>query len=93
MHSVVAVVGSRIEAEIVVGLLQEHGISARVSADDAGGMRPDLAAQGVRVLVEAEDALDARQILGEGTGPAKPRKPLNRFQRWIVDLLSRRRVW
>jgi type III secretory pathway lipoprotein EscJ len=93
MHSVVAVVGSRIEAELVVGLLQEHGISARVSADDAGGMRPDLAVQGVRVLVDAEDARIALEILGETVGPAKSRRPLNRFQRWIVDLLSRRRVW
>ena len=93
MHSVVAVVGSRIEAEIVVGLLEEHGIRARVSADDAGGMRPDLAVQGVRVLVDAEDAADAQDIIGAGAVPPTPRKPLNKFQRWVVDLLSRRRVW
>ena len=93
MHSVVAVVGSRIEAEMVVCLLEEHGIRAAVSADDAGGMRPDLAVQGVRVLVAAEDAADARDVLGADAAPPPPRKPLNGFQRWVVDLLSRRRVW
>ncbi len=33
----VAVVASRTEAELIVGLLRSHGLSAAVSADDAGG--------------------------------------------------------
>ncbi len=90
MHSVVAVVGSRIEAEIIVGLLEEHGIKARLSADDAGGMRPDLAVQGVRVLVDAADAAEAQDILRADDAPAlrPPHRPLNRFQRWVVRRLA-----
>jgi hypothetical protein len=47
----VAVVASRTEAELIVGLLRSHGVSAAVSADDAGGQYPQLQAEGVRVLV------------------------------------------
>jgi hypothetical protein len=47
----VAVVASRTEAELIVGLLRSHGVSAAVSADDAGGQYPQMQAEGVRVLV------------------------------------------
>jgi hypothetical protein len=33
----VADVTSRIEAELIAGMLRSHGLSAAVSADDAGG--------------------------------------------------------
>jgi hypothetical protein len=36
----VAVVASRIEAELIVGMLRSHGLRAAVSADDAGGQEP-----------------------------------------------------
>ena len=59
----VAVVASRTEAELVVGLLRSNGLRAAVSADDAGGQDPQLQLQGVRVLVAPSDEASARQIL------------------------------
>ena len=61
----VAVVASRIEAELIVGLLRSNGVRAAVSADDAGGQDPQLQVQGVRVLVAPSDEATARQILAE----------------------------
>jgi hypothetical protein len=46
----VAVVASRTEAELIVGLLRSHGLSAAVSADDAAGQYPQMQIEGVRVL-------------------------------------------
>jgi hypothetical protein len=59
----VTVVGSRIEADLIVGLLRSHGLSAALSADDAGGQEPQLQLQGVRVLVAPADEVAARQLL------------------------------
>jgi predicted Fe-Mo cluster-binding NifX family protein len=59
----VAVVASRTEAELIVGLLRNHGVSAAVSADDAGGQYPQLQAEGVRVLVAPADEASARRLL------------------------------
>jgi hypothetical protein len=59
----VTVVGSRIEAELIVGLLRSHGLTAALSADDAGGQEPQLLLQGVRVLVAAADEASARRLL------------------------------
>jgi putative signal transducing protein len=61
----VAVATSRIEAELIVGLLQSNGLDAAVSADDAGGQEPQLQLQGVRVLVARSDEAAARQVLAE----------------------------
>ena len=61
----VVVVTSQFEAELIVGLLQENGLDAAVSADDAGGQEPRLQLQGVRVRVARADAAAARQILAE----------------------------
>lgn len=61
----VAVVTSRIEAELIVGLLQSNGLDAAVSADDAGGQEPQLQLQGVRVLVARPDEAAARQVLAD----------------------------
>ena len=47
----VAVVASRTEAELIVGMLRSHGVRAAVSADDAGGQYPQMQIEGVRVLV------------------------------------------
>ena len=60
---VVAVVDSRIEAELAVGLLLSHGLTATFSADDVGGQEPQLQRQGVRVLVAPSDEADARELL------------------------------
>lgn len=59
----VAVVPSRTEAELIVGLLISHGLRAVVSADDAGGQEPQLQLQGVRVMVAPSDEVSARQLL------------------------------
>ena len=59
----VAVVASRTEAELIVGMLRSHGLRAAVSADDAGGQEPQLQIQGVRVLVAPADEASARQLL------------------------------
>lgn len=59
----VAVVASRTEAELIVGLLRSHGLEAAVSADDAGGQEPQLQMQGVRVLVAPSDEASARRLL------------------------------
>ena len=59
----VAVVTSRTEAELIVGMLRSYGLRAVVSADDAGGQDPQLQVQGVRVLVTPSDEATARQLL------------------------------
>jgi hypothetical protein len=59
----VAVVTSRVEADLIVGLLRSHGLRAVVSADDAGGQEPPLQIQGVRVLVTPSDEATARRLL------------------------------
>jgi len=61
----IAVVASRIEAELIVGLLRNNGLTAAVSADDAGGQEPQLQIQGVRVLVPPSEEASARQLLAE----------------------------
>ena len=58
-----AVVSSRTEAELIVGLLSSNGVRAVVSADDAGGQDPQLQLEGVRVLVAPSDEVAARRIL------------------------------
>jgi flagellar biosynthesis/type III secretory pathway M-ring protein FliF/YscJ len=67
----VAVVASRTEAELIVGMLRSNGLRAVVSADDAGGVEPQLQLQGVRVLVAASDVAAARQLIAE-TGETPP---------------------
>ncbi len=61
----VAVVASRTEADLIVGMLRSNGLRAVVSADDAGGVEPQLQLQGVRVLVAASDEAAARQLIAE----------------------------
>jgi hypothetical protein len=59
----VAVVASRTEAELIVGLLCSHGVSAAVLADDAGGQYPQMQLDGVQVLVAPSDEASARRLL------------------------------
>jgi hypothetical protein len=47
----VTVASSRIEAELLVGMLLSNGVYAVVSADDAAGLEPQLQIHGVRILV------------------------------------------
>lgn len=69
---VLTVVGSRVEAELIVGLLQSHGLRAAVVADDAGGLRPHLQMKGVRVLVHPSDEASARRLLAAADDTAGP---------------------
>jgi hypothetical protein len=68
----VAVVGSRAEADLIVGLLRSHGLRAAVATDDAGGQEPQLDLQGVRVLVAPADEAPARRLLAAADGVAGP---------------------
>jgi hypothetical protein len=62
--TIVQTFAHRIEAEIAKGYLEENGIAALIQADDAGGMRPDLAFMtGIRLLVETRHAARARELL------------------------------
>ena len=62
--------GSRPEADMAKGALEDAGIQAMVQADTAGGMREHLAwsGAGFKILVREEDAAAARDVL---TPPAE----------------------
>jgi hypothetical protein len=68
----VAVVASRAEADLIVGLLRSNGLRAVVSADDAGGQDPQLQLQGVRVLVAPADETAARRLLAAEIADPRP---------------------
>ena len=57
--------GSRAEAELAKGALEEAGIEAIIQADTAGGMREHLAwsGAGFKILVREDDATAAREAL------------------------------
>ena len=72
----VAVVASRTEADLIVGMLRSNGLRAVVSADDAAGLDPQLQLQGVRVLVAPSDEASARQLLADAeTGDLGTEEP------------------
>ncbi len=84
--------GSRAEADLAKGALEDAGIQAMIQADTAGGMREHLAwsGAGFKILVREEEATEARDVL---TPPAEgdesqvanfqtdndPRPPWRRF--------------
>jgi hypothetical protein len=57
--------GSRLEAELARGALEEAGIPAIIQGDTAGGMREHLAwsGAGFKILVREGDANAARDLL------------------------------
>jgi hypothetical protein len=62
-------VRSSVEAQLIVGMLEAHGITAIVSADDAGGLEPQLQlTDGVRVLVPRRELSAARALISESRG-------------------------
>ena len=69
----VAVVNSRTEAELIVGMLRSRGVSAAVSADDAGGQYPQMQIEGVRVLVAPADEASACRLLAAADDTPKTR--------------------
>ena len=57
---------NRPEAELVKALLEQLGIEAMITADDAGGFHPQLALRGgVKLLVQDSAATRARQALSD----------------------------
>jgi hypothetical protein len=66
---VAAVTSSRVEAQLIVGMLEANGIVATISADDAGGQEPQWQlTDGVRVVVADEDLEAAQQLIAESDG-------------------------
>ena len=65
--------GSRPEAELAKGALENAGIRALIRADTAGGMREHLAwsGAGFQILVREEEATAARDAL---TPPVRKRR-------------------
>ncbi len=68
---VVATFTDRIGADLAVSALQAADIHSIIQADDAGSMRPHLgwARAGFQVIVRAEDAQAAREILENRAKP------------------------
>lgn len=63
---------NRPEAELARGMLEAAGIHAVVTADDAGGMRPELAfSRGVRLLVAVEEVERASTLLAAQEPPER----------------------
>ena len=54
---------NQIDADMARAALEAAEIESMISADDAGGLRPHLWMGGVRLLVRAEDAERAIEIL------------------------------
>jgi hypothetical protein len=58
------VFNTHIEADLARSVLEAAGIESVIAADDSGGMRPHMAlTAGVRLLVRAQDADRAKQLL------------------------------
>ena len=55
---------NRIDAELAYSALRATGIVSMIEADGASGTQPGLWMGGVKLLVRAEDAAQAREILG-----------------------------
>lgn len=69
MDDTVGRFGSRAEAEMARRLLDDAGIPARIRADDAGSMHPELGQvgerHGITLVVAAEHREEARVFLDE----------------------------
>lgn len=85
---VLMVVGSRIEAELIVGRLKSSGVSAFISADDEGGMNLALQPGRVRILVLQEHADKARRTISEFNSENKPTNEPTRFHKWLWKMLG-----
>ncbi|HUW78478.1 MAG TPA: DUF2007 domain-containing protein [Candidatus Nanopelagicaceae bacterium] len=88
MKVVTAIVSSRTEAELIVGMLRDHGVDAVLSADDLGGVDGALQMQGVRVLVSKAHENAARKLLNQHEPLISTPKAPNAFQRWLIKLLG-----
>ena len=57
------------DSELARGALEAAGIDSMIRADDCGGTRPHLWMGGVALLVRAEDAERADEVLGSEAQP------------------------
>ncbi len=77
---------SRMEADIVVALLESNGIRAWALTDSAGGFEPQLEfARGVRVVTLEEDLAEAADLLG--VIPPEPVPPLSEEREQVVRVV------
>jgi hypothetical protein len=68
----IRIFSSHESAELARGNLETHGIACWVSADDCGGMYPNLTVHGgVRLLVRASDAAEAIALLNTQASPTE----------------------
>ena len=91
--AVVAIYPSRHEASISQSYLQDNHIDTIISADDAGGMHPQLQyTQGVKLLALSSVAYKAYNLLEEagllpeklGKEPREDLKPENIRPLWVI---------
>jgi hypothetical protein len=62
---VVRTFGNRIDADLARGALEAADIDSMIRSDDAAGLRPAMTlTNGVQLIVRAEDAERANEILG-----------------------------
>ena len=61
---VIRTFANRIEAELAQSALEAGEVESLIQADDAAGEAPGLWLHGVRLLVRADDAAHAAEILG-----------------------------
>jgi hypothetical protein len=81
--------GSRFEADLAKGALEEANIDAIIQGDTAGGMREHLAwsGAGFKILVREDDATAARDVLaslakGDETADADSETGEDLFPPW-----------
>ena len=60
---VIRTFGNRISAELAHSALKAGGVQSTIVDDDGGGTQPELWLRGVTVVVRAEDAARAEEIL------------------------------
>ena len=61
---VIRTFGTKLDAEVAKSALEAANLDAMIKADDAGGVQPGMwAGNGVELLVRAEDAERATEIL------------------------------
>ena len=54
---------TRMDAEMAHGALAAHGIDSFISPDDAGGGYAGMRSLAIRLMVRADDAEEAREVL------------------------------
>ncbi len=62
----IEVFGSRVEAELARGYLENMGIETRIVADDADQLYPSLGVvSGIKLLALSESVMEAKELLSE----------------------------